>query len=97
MSSIIKQAIERRTKLKLHHNGNSIVVEPYAFGIDANGESLLLCWQTDGLESHEKGDGWKVIPLAELMSIEPVNVPCGQIQSGYIRNHPAFDTVLLQV
>ncbi|WP_151636877.1 hypothetical protein [Noviherbaspirillum aerium] len=97
MSSIIKQAIERRTKLRLYHDGKSFIAEPYAFGIDVNGVPLLLCFQTDGLDMHEKRDSWRVIALADLMSIEPVNVACGQVRADYVRNHPAFHTVLVQV
>lgn len=97
MSSKIKQAIERRSRLRLYYKDSSIIVEPYAFGLDREGESLLLCFQADIPSMLNTQEGWKVIPLSEVLSIEFLNETFGQIQSGYIRNHPAFHTVLIQV
>lgn len=97
MSSIIKQAITQKRKLKLHYAGYSRIVEPYAFGLDSNGQSLLLCFQYGVQDNNRHSNSWGFVCLDELVSIEMLNEPFYRFQSGYIRNHPRFHTILIQV
>lgn len=97
MSSIIKQAITHKCMLKLYDAEGCRIVEPYAFGLDIKGRSLLLCFQPGRDENAPNLNIWCVVHLDELKSIDLLNESFSRIQSGYIRNHPAFHTVLLQV
>jgi hypothetical protein len=97
MSSKVRQAIEQRSRLRLHFKGNDIIVEPYAFGLDQDGEPLLLCFQADTEAMLNTRNGWKVIPLSEVTSIDFLDEACARTQPGYIRNHPAFHTILIRV
>jgi hypothetical protein len=97
MSGIIEQAIAQKRRLKLYHAGYSRIVEPYAFGLDAEGQSLLLCFQTDPHETVRGSSHWHFVRPQEQVSIKMLNETFDRIQSGYIRNHPAFHTVLIQV
>lgn len=97
MSSTIKQAIEKRRKIRMVCERGICVAEPYAFGIDCNGKPILLCFKTDTFDTQTMQDGWRVVRLADLIGITPLNESFRRIRSGYIRNHPAFQTVLIQI
>lgn len=97
MSNIIEQAIKQKRRLKLWYDGHSRIVEPYAFGIDINGETLLMCFQTDTKVDSRKPGGWLFVRPVEPVSIKPLDESFEKFASGYIRNHPAFHTVLIQV
>ncbi len=97
MSSVIEQAIKQKRKLKLRYDGRSRIAEPYAFGIDSNGEPLLMCFQTDANNNARKAAGWLFVRPDESVSVKPLEESFVKFQSGYIRNYPAFHTVLIQV
>lgn len=97
MSSIIEQAIAQKRKLKLYYDGYSRIVEPYAFGLDHEGQPLLLCFQEDMQGSIRRPNNWGFVQTREPVSIKMLDASFDRIQSGYIRNHPAFHTVLIQV
>jgi len=98
MSSIIEQAIAQKRRLKLYYAGYSRIVEPYAFGLDANGQSLLLCFQF-GIQGNDMRapNNWGFVHPEQLVSMKLLEESFDRFQSGYIRNHPAFHTVLIQV
>lgn len=97
MSSIIEQAIAQKRRLKLYYAGYSRIVEPYAFGLDVNGQSLLLCFQIGTQGETRAPNNWGFVHLQELVSMKLLEESFDRFQSGYIRNHPAFHTVLIQV
>lgn len=97
MSSVIKQAIIGKHKVRLEYKDGSCIVEPYAFGIDSSGEPLLLCFQAREESLHGDQGDWKVVHVTQLISITPINEPFRKIRSGYVPHHPAFHTVLIQV
>lgn len=97
MSSIIEQAIAQKRKLKLYYAGYRRVVEPYALGLDHEGQSLLLCFQEDVQGHTRRPNNWVFVHVQEPVSIKMLEDSFDRIQSGYIRNHPAFHTVLIQV
>lgn len=97
MSSIIEQAIAQKRRLKLYHDGYSRIVEPYAFGVDADGQLVILCFQIETQASGRGSNNWCLVRLQELVSIKMLEESFDRFQSGYIRNHPAFHTVLIQV
>ncbi|WP_194724399.1 hypothetical protein [Noviherbaspirillum malthae] len=97
MSSIIEQAIAQKRKLKLYYAGYSRTVEPYAFGLDHEGQPLLLCFQEDTQGNTRRPNNWVFVHAHEPVSIKMLEDAFSRIQSGYIRNHPAFHTVLIQV
>lgn len=97
MSSSIKRAITQRRKLKLHFAEYSRIVEPYAFGLDTQGRPLLLCFDYGGQENTHCSNYWCFVYLDDLISVQMLEESFDRNQSGYIRNHPAFHTVLIQV
>jgi hypothetical protein len=97
MSSTIKKAITQRRKLQLRSAHGSRIVEPYAFGLDMEGRPLLLCFEYGAQEHASCSCYWRLVYLDELVSIEMLEEAFGRNQSGYVRNHPAFHTVLIQV
>lgn len=97
MSSVIEQAIAQKRKLKLYYAGYCHIVEPYAFGLDHEGQSLLLCFREDVQGNTRRPNNWVFVHAQEPVSIKMLEDSFNRIQSGYIRNHPAFHTVLIQV
>lgn len=97
MWSIIEQAIAQKCRLKLYYADYNCIVEPYAFGLDVDGQSLLLCFQIAPQDNARGSNNWCVIHPHDVVSIKMLDDGFDRIQSGYIRNHPAFHTVLIQV
>ncbi|MEC4723579.1 hypothetical protein RY831_31045 [Noviherbaspirillum sp. CPCC 100848] len=97
MSSIIEQAIAQKLKLKLYYAACSRIVEPYAFGLDTEGQPVPLCFQNEAQKNVHRMGNWCAVRPKELASIKMLEESFTRIQSGYIRNHPAFHTVLIQV
>ncbi|WP_151636876.1 hypothetical protein [Noviherbaspirillum aerium] len=97
MSSIIEQAIAAKRKLKLYYIGYSRTVEPYAYGLCPDGLPLLLCFQTEVQGSVRTPNNWYLVRPHEQVMIKMLEDSFTRFQPGYIRNHPAFHTVLIQV
>lgn len=97
MSSIIEQAIAQQRKLKLYFAGYSRTVEPYAFGLCPGGLPQMLCFQTEVQGSLKMPNNWYFIRPRAPVSIKLLGDAFTQVRSGYIRNHPVFHTVLIQV
>lgn len=97
MSDIIERAIAQKRKLKLCYDGYSRTVEPYAFGLCPGGRHLLMCFQTEVQGSSNTPNNWYFIRPHSRIPVEALDESFTRFQSGYIRNHPAFKTVLIQV
>lgn len=97
MSSVTKQAIQNRRKLRLRYNTHSCVVEPHAFGLARDGTPILLGYQTEVDRNPWFAEQWKILTFDNLLSIELLQEPFLRIRSGYIQNHPIFDIVLIQL
>lgn len=97
MSSIIKQVIAQKRRLKLYYAGYSRIVEPYAFGLCPKGLPLLLCFQIEVQGSVRIPNDWYLVRPNEPLSPTALDDSFTRFQSGYIRNRPAFKTVLIQV
>ena len=97
MNPVLTLAIQQRRVLKLRYYGHDRVVEPYAYGLDARGDALLLCYQRSGRGIAGKSEGWLIVPLHEVVAVNEMN-ECYQIlRDGYRRDAPTMHSIFAQV
>jgi hypothetical protein len=69
MNNIISQAILERRLLELRYSGYCRVVEPHAYGLSAEGDELLRCFQVSGGSESGESVGWKLLKVREVFSL----------------------------
>jgi hypothetical protein len=65
----IRAAIEARYLLQICYSDHYRVVEPNAFGIDPNGDPVLLAYQIAGGGGRDNGTGWRTLGLEAMIQV----------------------------
>jgi hypothetical protein len=102
VNHLIREAIlsKRLLKLSLRNHGAhdhtiELHVEPHAYGLSSQGKPSLLCYRTH--DSMASGNGWKILSLAEVQSVEIAPVTFHGPRSGYRRNDTTIVAVFAQL
>jgi hypothetical protein len=100
---LIREAIrgKRLLKLSLRSLGAQaghrveIHVEPHAYGLSSQAKPSLLCYRlSEGIAS---GEGWKILSLAEIQSVEIATATFSGPRPGYRRNDTTIAAVFAQL
>ncbi len=97
MNSRIVQAIRNQRRMALHYHGYQRVVEPYAYGMDATGDALLLGYQTRGTGCAARDAGWVRLRLYEAIILCETAEHFRLNRPGYLRDDAIFCTVFCQL
>ena len=65
----ICEAIATCHLLQICYQSHYRVVEPNGYGVDANGNPVLLAWQTAGGGGWDNGHGWRVLPISSMEKV----------------------------
>ncbi|HKZ74759.1 MAG TPA: hypothetical protein VJ011_11885 [Steroidobacteraceae bacterium] len=65
----ICSAIHRRMVLELRYHSYSRLVECYVFGTTRHGDEMLRCYQIAGGSVSGERRGWKLLKLADIVSL----------------------------
>lgn len=97
MNPVIVRAIQEKRCLTLRYYGCTYLVEPHAYGLDEEGDALLICYQVGRNEIAMGPYGWRQILLDQvpLMSLSARQFV--QPRSGYIRPEPVLRTIFAQL
>jgi hypothetical protein len=60
------EAIATRHLLQICYQDHYRIVEPNAYGSNANGNPVLLAWQVEGGGGWDNGHGWRVLPISAM-------------------------------
>jgi len=67
----IVDAINQREVLRVSYDGGDRHIEPHAIGSNSNtGKTLIRAFQTDGASVSGEAEGWKLMSLGKISSIE---------------------------
>lgn len=70
MNEII-EAINKRLVLSVSYDGGERLVEPHTLGTNRNtGKTLLRAYQTHGASTSGENEGWKIMNLSKMSSIQ---------------------------
>ena len=84
MNSFLCEAIRNHLELELRYNGYNRVVNPYACGLNKDGETLLRCFQVAGGSVSGERTGWKLLKVEEITSMH-ATVNTFEIRTEYSR------------
>ncbi|WP_151633152.1 hypothetical protein [Noviherbaspirillum aerium] len=97
MNPEICAAIRSRRLMALAYYGYKRVVEPFAYGLDATGDALLLGFQVHGTGRAERDEGWVRLRLYEAIILCETGETFLTDRPGYRRDDPIFCTVFCQL
>ena len=69
MHDTIIEAIQQRRVLELNCHPGWRIVEPHAYGRDANNEPALRAYQVSGASNGESAEGWRLFPLSKILQL----------------------------
>ena len=69
MNQVICDAINNRSILKFHYDGQNRVVEPHAHGISTADNEVLRCYQVGGGSNSGEVPGWKMMTVNKISSL----------------------------
>jgi hypothetical protein len=97
MNQLAVLAIDARHVLQLLYRGFYRTVEPHAYGLDSNGNAVLLCYQTAGGIALEEAEGWKLLDPREAVRVIETSVCFAGPRVGYARNACPIHTILARL
>lgn len=71
MSTIetICEALATRSLLQICYDDHYRIVEPNAYGVDPQGNQVLLAYQTEGGGGHDSRAGWRVLDTRAMRKV----------------------------
>jgi hypothetical protein len=95
VNDLVREAIHKKRLLKLSLRGHKLLVEPHAYGLSSQGKPSLLCYRvSDDIATSE---GWKVLSLTEIHSVEITLSSFSSPRPGYRRNDTTIAAVFAQL
>ena len=89
-------ALDRGCCLELYYPGRTILVEPHAVGLDAQGRAWLLGFERYGAADPQSG-GWVFLPLDETRKVDVSGYLSLAPRPGFRRDDHRFDSVIAQL
>ena len=65
------EAIATRHLLQVCYQDHYRIVEPNGYGINPDGNPVLVAWQVEGGGGWDNGHGWRMLPI---LSMEKINI-----------------------
>ena len=98
MNQLAVLAIDRRHVIKLLYRGFCRTVEPHAYGLDRNGNAVLLCYQTSSDCSDEsQGQGWRFLNPGDAQRVIETSEHFVGPRAGYRRISRYFRVMFAQL
>lgn len=99
VNNLIREAIHKKRLLRLSmHNHDphaALHVEPHAYGLNGQGKPSLLCYRIS--DPCAVGEGWKILSLTAIQSVEIAPVAFSGPRPGYRRNDTTIAAVFAQL
>jgi predicted DNA-binding transcriptional regulator YafY len=92
----LSAAIHGRRCVRFRYRGETRIVEPYAFGIDAGGDPILRAFELGG-EDDPHHPGWALFHAAEIDQLALLDRTFAEPREGYLRNDPAMTKVYAEL
>lgn len=84
------QAIRNRSQIRVSYKDTDRIIEPHALGSNSNsGKTLLRAYQVEGGSASGASEGWKLMDLQMLNSVEFTGESF-QVRDSYKRNDSAM-------
>jgi hypothetical protein len=96
MNQLAVLAIDRKHVIKLLYPGFSRTVEPHAYGLDRNGNAMLLCYQTGG-DFPEESQGWRFLNPGDAERVIETSEHFTGPRAGYSRIARYFRVMFAQL
>lgn len=97
MNQLAVLAIGRRHVMKLLYPGFCRTVEPHAYGLDKNGNALLLCYQTAGGTGKDDSAGWKTLDPSEATRVIETGECFAAPRAGYASENCIFRAIFARI
>ena len=94
---LLAQAIAERKLIELRYGGFVRVVEPHAYGVDANAVEKLRCWQVSGGSDSGERSGWKLFTVSDMRSTTMCEDRFSSVRPGYKRQDQAMLRIYAQL
>ena len=85
MLQLVVNAIRARNVLSFHYDGLHRVVEPHAVGESTRGNTVLRCFQVDGLSNTPPIPDWRLMSLDKIQALEVLPKTFAGVRPGYVR------------
>ncbi len=97
MNQIIISAIEHKTLLRFQYKGHQRLVEPHAYGVDADGQSKLRCYQIAGGSASFDPTNWKILNVSDIVMLQRTDQQFAGPRQGYKINDSAMTRIYAQL
>jgi hypothetical protein len=101
---MVREAVQKKQLLKLVIREHHHIVEPHAYGLNNEGKPALLCYRLGNSvnpvnlgNGGTNGEGWKVITLGAIESIDKLPDTFASPRPGYRRNDRTISAVFAQL
>lgn len=92
MQNIIVAAIRARHQLEFVYSGESRIVEPYCYGYNHKGHSLLRAWQLYGMSP-----GWRLFDTSKITGLRDNGKVFAPSRAGYNPNDADIQSVIAHI
>jgi predicted DNA-binding transcriptional regulator YafY len=92
----LSSAIHGHRCIQFHYRGDTRIVEPCAFGVDASGAPILRAFEVGG-EGDPHGRGWALFHVDEIADLSILGRTFAAPPDGYMRNDPAMTKIYAEL
>jgi len=94
--TLICQAIHQQRQVAFLYRERDRVVEPYCYGVDAGGASVLRGYQVTG-ESDTGAPAWKLFRVRETTGLRVLDERFDAPHERYVRNDPSMSKIYCEL
>jgi hypothetical protein len=91
------ESIAGRRIIRFYYEGGFRSAEPYIYGLSEAGIEFLLCYQTSGVSSSDKPEGWKRLRVEKIDELKISDVTFKENQPVYDPADAVIKTVYCQI
>jgi predicted DNA-binding transcriptional regulator YafY len=92
----LSSAIHGHRCIQFHYRGDTRIVEPCAFGVDAGGAPILRAYEVHG-DRHPHERGWQLFHVDEIVDLSVLDRTFAAPREGYMRNDPAMTKIYAEL
>lgn len=96
MRHFLVPAINGKRLVKLQYDDHQCVVEPHVYGLDRNGDPVLLCYEVSA-GGNRRAAGWRQLKLHDAVAVTETSQCFSGARLGYKRNATGFHAIFAQI
>jgi hypothetical protein len=97
MNRQIYRAINSKFILRFWYNGGTRTVEPFCYGVDAEGKEVLRGYQIRGYNEFGRSQEWRLFKVEKVMSLEVTNRHFTGERPRYSPEDPDMETIFCRI